>query len=79
LCPRVRLLVLPTLGSADIAQVLARTRRLDDDVRRFIADNLAYRWVETPDARKARELEAALVTGALGVLPYLNPGRVEAP
>ena len=29
-------------------------------------------------ASAARELETALVTGSLGGLPYLNPGRVEA-
>jgi hypothetical protein len=64
---------------SDVSEVVARNRRLDDDVRRYIADNLSYRWAETPDAEATRQLEVALVTGVLDDLPYLNPRRVEAP
>lgn len=69
--------VLPTLGPADVAEVVGRRRRLDDDVRAFIGQHLSYRWAETADASEAFELERELVGGALGEEPFLNPGRVE--
>jgi hypothetical protein len=70
--------VLPRLSPADIAQVLQRTRRLDDDVRAFVQTNLSYRWYETADAATAFALERSLVNeGIRGRLPFINPGRPE--
>jgi hypothetical protein len=69
--------LLPTLSPEDIGAAVAGTRRLDDDVRYFIQIHLSYRWVETESGADARSLEASLVTGLGGSLPYLNPGRIE--
>ena len=72
--------VLPRLTADDIAAVVARTRKLDADIGQYIRDNLCYRWYETDDGATARALERSLVTdGIRGTLPFINPGRVEAP
>jgi len=74
------LFVLPLLSRQDIAEVLQRDRRLDDDVRTYVRQHLSYRWHETPDATNAFELERILVCeGLAGSLPFINPGRPEAP
>lgn len=72
-------LVLGALSPTDIAAVVAGTRRLDEDVREFIQSRLAYRWVETDDGPEAFALEATLVRGLDGSLPFLNPRRPEEP
>ena len=70
-------LVLPTLTREQIAEAAAGTRRLDDEVRRFIHDRLGYRWVATSDGCEAFELEVTLLTeGIAGSLPMLNPRRI---
>jgi hypothetical protein len=72
------LFVLPGLTSADVADVVRRLRRLDDDVRAFVQGQLSYRWCETADATSAFELERSLVTDGMGgVLPFINPRRPE--
>jgi hypothetical protein len=70
--------VLGLLSAEAISEAVAGTRRLDEDVRRFIHSHLSYRWVEMPSGADAYALEAVLVTqGIAGSLPYLNPGQVE--
>jgi hypothetical protein len=70
--------VLENLSAEAIASAAAGTRRLDEDVQKYIHAHLSYRWVETPSGEEAFALEATLVTdGLLGSLPYLNPRRVE--
>jgi hypothetical protein len=72
--------VLGSLSAEAISEAATGTRRLDDDVRRFIHSHFAYRWVATPSGVGACALEALLVTqGIDGSLPYLNPGKVENP
>ena len=67
-------LVLPSLTNEQISAAAAGRLRLDDEVRRFVREHLAYRWVATADGRAAFRLEAALVTeGINGELPLLNP------
>ena len=66
--------VLGTLSPDAITEVIAGTRRLDDDIREFIQTHLSYRWIETPSGADAYQLETLLVTrGINGSLPYLNP------
>lgn len=62
-------LVLPTLGADDIAQAVMRQRRLDDDVRRYRADNLSYRWVVTPDVLPRANSKQRLSQVPLEVCP----------
>jgi hypothetical protein len=72
--------VLPSLAPEDIAAVIRRTRRLDDDVRTYVQNHLSYRWHETSGSAEAYELERLLVTEGIGGSgPYINPGRPEAP
>lgn len=69
-------LVLPTLSQEDIAAIAAGRHQMDAFVRRYIHENLSYRFVVVPDAATAFALEAALKSGewAHGH-PLLNPGR----
>ena len=72
--------MLPRLTSDDIAAVVTLTRKLDADIGQCIRDNLYYRRYETDDGATACVLERSLVTdGIRGTLPFINPGRVEAP
>ena len=72
--------MLPRLTPDDIAAVVARTRKLDADTGQYIRENLCYRWYETDDGAKARALERSLVTdGIQEKLPFISPGRIEAP
>jgi hypothetical protein len=70
--------VLATLSQDAISAAAVGTRRLDEDVRRFIQNHLSYRWTETPTGIDADALETQLVSqGIDGSLPYLNPKAPE--
>ena len=58
-------LVLPTLTAAKIAQIGAGTLSLDKLTREYIRQHLGFRFVETPDAALAHQLEADLRRGKL--------------
>jgi hypothetical protein len=67
-------LVLPTLTEDDLRRVAAGEESLDGWTRRYIADHLAYRFVEVADGQTAAGLESLVRAGALGVgKPLLNP------
>ena len=67
-------LVLPTLNAAEIAQIGAGTLSLDKLTRDYVRQRLSYRFVETPDAALAHQLEAELRHGGLSSgKPGLNP------
>jgi hypothetical protein len=70
--------VLQRLRPGEIEAAVAGERSLDSDVKRYIHDHLAYRWVETTSGAEAYALELLLVTeGISGRLPYLNPRKPE--
>jgi hypothetical protein len=66
--------VIPGLTRSQQQQLAAGGLSLDDLTRRFIRDQLAYRFVVTADGAEAAWLEAEVRRGALLVgRPYLNP------
>jgi hypothetical protein len=69
-------LVLPTLTQEDITAVAAGRHQMDALVRRYIHENLSYRFVVVLDGAAAFAIEAAIKSGnwAHG-RPLLNPGR----
>src|SRR5262249_47934289 len=56
-------LVLPTLVQEDIAAISYGRHQMDAFVRRYIHENLSYRFVVLPDASAAYALEAAIKCG----------------
>jgi hypothetical protein len=69
-------LVLPTLSQEDIASIASGRHQLDAFVRRYIHENLSYRFVMMPDGAGAYTVEAAIKTGDWEHgRPFLNPGR----
>ena len=69
-------LVLPTLSQEDIAAIASARHQLDAFVRRYIHENLCYRFVMLPDGAAAYAAEAAIKSGAWEHgRPLLNPGR----
>ena len=69
-------MVLPTLSQKDIPAIAAGRHQMDAFVRRYIHENLSYRFVMVPDGATALAVEATLKRGqwAFGY-PLLNPGR----
>lgn len=68
--------IVPNLSPDQQAQIGAGTLSLDHLTRRYIHDNLAYRYVLTPTPAEARSLERLVQTGALQAgVPFLNPLR----
>ena len=68
-------LVLPTLTQADIAAIASGRHQMDAFVRRYIHENLAYRFVVVPDGATAYTVEAAVKSGKWEHgRPLLNPG-----
>jgi hypothetical protein len=66
--------VLPTLSPVDIAAVAEGRVTMDKLVRTYIANHLGFRWIETPDARTARDIEGMIRRGDwLHGKPLLNP------
>jgi hypothetical protein len=69
-------LVLPTLSQDDIAAIASGRHSMDAFVRRYIHENLRYRFAMLPDAATAFAAEAAIKSGAWGFgRPLLNPGK----
>jgi hypothetical protein len=67
-------LVLPSLSAEDISAITSGRHQMDAYVRRYIHENLRYRFVMLPDA--AYEIEAVIKGGGLAYgSPLLNPGR----
>src|SRR5271166_6924169 len=69
-------LVLPTLAQEDITAIALGRHQMDAFVRRYIHENLLYRFVLLPDGSAAYAVEAAIKSGewAHG-RPLLNPAR----
>jgi hypothetical protein len=56
-------LVLPTLVEEDIAAIASGRHQLDAFVRRYIHENLSYRFVMLPEGSAAYAIEAAIKKG----------------
>jgi hypothetical protein len=68
-------LVLPTLSQADITPIASGRHQMDAFVRRYIHENLSYRFVILPDGATAYTIEAAIKSGGWEHgRPLLNPG-----
>ena len=67
-------LVPPTLSSSDIAAISSGEHQMDAFVRRYIHENLRYRFLMVPDGATAFRYEGAIKDGdwAHGC-PLLNP------
>jgi hypothetical protein len=69
-------LVLPALTQEDIAAIASGRHQMDAFVRRYINENLVYRFVMLPDGAAAYAVEAAIKSGGWDYgRPLLNPGR----
>jgi hypothetical protein len=69
-------LVLPTLSPADIAAISSGQHQMDAFVRRYIHENLRYRFLMVPDGATGYRLEATIKDGDWQYgLPLLNPRR----
>jgi hypothetical protein len=68
--------VLPTLSQEDITAIASGRHQMDVLVRKYIHENLSYRFVILPDGNAARALETEIRAGKweLG-RPLLNPGK----
>jgi len=72
-------LVLPTLTQEDIADIASGRHQLDAFVRRYIHENLSYRFVLLPDGRAAYAVEAVIKSGKWEHgPPLLNPAKSSA-
>ena len=70
------LLVLLTLSQQDIVAIASGRHQMDAFVRRYIHENLSYRFVMLPDGVAAFAIEAAIKSGEWEHgRPLLNPGR----
>src|SRR5215475_1908768 len=68
-------LVLPTLAQEDIAAIASGRHQMDAFVRRYIHENLSYRFVLLPDGSAAYTIEGAIKNGEWEHgRPLLNPG-----
>ena len=69
-------LVLPTLSQDDIDAIVSGRHQMDVFVRRYIHQNLCYRFVMLPDGAAAYAVETAIKNGEWeNGRPLLNPGR----
>jgi Mg-chelatase subunit ChlD len=69
-------LVLPSLSRQDITDIAAGRHQMDAFVRRYIHENLCYRFVVLPDGKTAYDVEASIKSGKWKHgAPLLNPGR----
>jgi len=67
-------LVLPTLSQQDIAAIASGRHQMDAFVRRYIHENLSYRFVMLSDGAAAYAVEAAIKNGEWEHgRPLLNP------
>jgi hypothetical protein len=68
-------LVLPTLSQDDITAIASGRHQMDAFVRRYIHENLCYRFVLLPDGAAAYAVEAEIKRGGWEHgRPLLNPG-----
>jgi hypothetical protein len=68
-------LVLPALSQQNIADIASGRHQMDAFVRRYIHENLCYRFVMLPDGAPAYTVEAVIKSGEWGHgRPFLNPG-----
>jgi hypothetical protein len=68
-------LVLPTLTQQDISAIASGRHQMDAFLRRYIHENLSYRFVMVPDGATAYTVEAAIKSGKWEHgRPLLNPG-----
>ena len=69
-------LVLPILSQEDITAIASGRHQMDAFVRRYIHENLSYRFAMLPDGAAAYAVEAAIKSGGWEQgRPLLNPGR----
>lgn len=69
-------LVLPTISANDIDAIVSGRHQMDAFVRRYIHENLCYRFVMLPDGAAAFAMETAIKSGQWEHgRPFLNPGR----
>jgi hypothetical protein len=69
-------LVLPALSQDDITAIASGRHQMDAFVRRYIHENLCYRFVMLPDGPTAYAVEAVIKSGEWEHgRPLLNPGR----
>jgi hypothetical protein len=69
-------LVLPTLSQDDITAIASGRHQMDAFVRRYIHENLRYRFAMLPDGTVAYTVETAIKNGKWEHgRPFLNPGR----
>ena len=67
-------LVLPTLSREDITAIASGHRQMDAFVRRYIHENLSYRFVILADGAEALAVEATIKSGDWPYgRPQLNP------
>jgi hypothetical protein len=67
---------LPTLSQEDIATIASGRHSMDALVRRYIHENLSYRFVMLADGSAAYAVETAIKNGDWEYgRPLLNPGR----
>src|SRR3954468_23647079 len=70
-------LVLPSLSHDDITAIASGRHQMDALVRRYIHENLCYRFVMLPAGAAAYAIEAEIKSGDWGYgRPFLNPGRI---
>jgi hypothetical protein len=70
-------LVLPTLSSVDFEAISSGQHQMDAFVRRYIHQNLRYRFQMAPDGTAAYRIEATIENGDWGHgRPLLNPARL---
>lgn len=72
-------LVLMNLSQDDLEEIASGRHRMDVFVRRYIHDNLLYRFAVLSDGATALRVEAMIRTGEWGFgIPLLNPDRKAA-
>jgi hypothetical protein len=68
-------LVLPMLSREEVADIASGRHQMDAHVRRYIHEQLFYRYTIVQDGKTALAIEAAIKAGAWGRgWPILNPG-----
>ena len=65
--------VLPILTQEEVILISKREIMFDHLVKKYIQSYLHFRYTTTHDGKEAEELEAEARSGALGLLPFLNP------
>jgi hypothetical protein len=70
--------ILPNLSPQDIAAIASGRHSMDTFVRRYIHENLSYRFVMVSDGAAAKAIETAIKNGEWDHgCPLLNPGTTQ--